>query len=41
LELQSADVPLADLTMPEQNGVELAKAIRARWPDTRVLPMTD
>ena len=34
------DVVLIDLRMPEVNGVDAIAAIRAQWPDARVLVLT-
>lgn len=34
------DVVLLDLRMPEQNGVDAIAAIRAGWPEARVLVLT-
>jgi len=34
------DVTLMDLQMPELGGVEAIAAIRARWPDARILVLT-
>ncbi len=34
------DVALMDLRLPEMNGVEAIAAIRAHWPDARVIVLT-
>ena len=34
------EVVLMDLVMPEMNGVEAIRAIRARWPEIKVLALT-
>ncbi|MGZ3275203.1 MAG: response regulator [Caulobacteraceae bacterium] len=34
------DLVLLDLVMPEMNGAEVARRLRARWPDIRVVFMT-
>lgn len=34
------DVTLMDLQMPEMNGIDAIRAIRARWPDARIAILT-
>jgi len=34
------DVCLLDINMPEMNGFETAKAIKARWPDVKILAVS-
>ena len=40
LETESFDLVITDVLMPEADGVEVIKAVRARHPDTRVLAMS-
>lgn len=40
LEHGRADAALLDIDMPGMSGLELAKAIKARWPDTAILFLT-
>lgn len=36
----AVDVVLSDITMPEQDGWDLFRVVRDRWPDTAVLFMS-
>ena len=40
LERERADVALLDIDMPGMNGIELAAAIREKWPDTAIIFLT-
>ncbi|MEX0975381.1 MAG: response regulator transcription factor [Bacillota bacterium] len=40
LESNPADLVLLDLQMPGQSGIEVARDIKARWPETRILVLT-
>ncbi len=40
LEAEEVELVLTDLRMPEMDGIELLKAVRARWPDTAVMLVT-
>lgn len=40
LKEHSADIALVDINLPDQNGMELCKIIRARFPQTRVLGLS-
>lgn len=40
LEKQPADVVLLDLKMPEMDGMEATKEIRAKYPDVKILILT-
>ena len=40
LEEESVDLILTDLSMPRMNGIELAHAVRARWPDIPLVLVT-
>ena len=40
LAAQSYDLVFTDLSMPEMDGWELARVIRSRWPDVRVVIVT-
>lgn len=40
LEREAFDLIVTDVLMPEADGVEVIKAVRARHPDTRVLAMS-
>jgi two-component system competent response regulator ComA len=39
-EMQSFDVMLIDLNMPDINGIDLAKKMLSQWPDTIILIYT-
>ena len=34
------DVVVLDISMPEMNGIEVTKALRAAWPECRILVLT-
>lgn len=39
-EAQAFDIVILDIRMPEMNGLEAARIIRARWPRSKVLILT-
>lgn len=40
LEQQQPDILLADVQMPEMNGIELLQAVRSKWPEQKVVVLT-
>lgn len=40
LEIHPVDVILADISMPDKSGVQLAREVKARYPATQVLALT-
>jgi len=40
LEHERADAALLDIDMPDMNGIDLATAIKERWPDTAIFFLT-
>lgn len=39
-EKQSFDIVILDIRMPVMDGIEAAKVIHSRWPDTKILMLT-
>ncbi|RKQ34570.1 response regulator transcription factor [Oceanobacillus halophilus] len=39
-EKQAFDIAILDIRMPDMDGIEAAKVIQTRWPDTKILILT-
>lgn len=39
-EKQAFDIAILDIRMPEMDGIETAKVIQSRWPQTKILMLT-